>query len=146
MAFEQGPYIQVAAFCDQVIEDKAGVLSLIRVVDTLTHTEAGPEPPPEMPPVQWRMKLVLALKSGKARGRHELRIVTELPSGETKEPLVFSVHFEGEERGANLIVDVSFTFTLEGLYWFNVYLNEVLLTRLPFHVKYARLVTGRKML
>lgn len=146
MAFEQGPYIQVAAFCDQIIEDKTGALSLIRIVDILTHPETGPEPPAEMPPVMHRMKLILMLKSGRARGRHEVKIVPELPSSETKEPIALSVHLEGEEKGANIVADVSFTFTMEGLYWFNVYLNEVVFTRIPFRVRYVRLVTGRKLL
>lgn len=48
MTFEEGPYIQMAAFCQQVIEDKTGVLSLIHVIDTLTHTAAGPDAPDEM--------------------------------------------------------------------------------------------------
>ena len=144
MAFEQGPYIQVAAFCEQVIEDKTGVLSLIRVIDTITHTASGPQPPAEMPPVPWRMKLVLALKPGRARGRHEVRIVPEQPSSEPKEPIALSVHLDGEDRGANLIMDMVFTFTMEGLYWFNVYLNDELFTKMPFRVKYMRVMAGPK--
>ena len=146
MSFETGPYLQVAAFCDSVIEDKTGALSLIRIVDTLTHTEAGPEPPSEMPPVPWRMKLVLMLKAGRARGRHEVKIVPELPSTERKEPIILTTHFEADERGHNHIVDIDFTFTMEGLYWFNVYFDDILLSKMPFRVKYMRLVTGSTLL
>lgn len=146
MAFETGPYIQVAAFCDQVIEDKTGALSLIRVIDTLTHTESGPEALGEMPPVQWRMKLVLMLKAGRARGRNEIKIVPELPSGETQQPIQFSVHFEGEDKGTNIIADVNYRFTMEGLHWFNVYLEEALLTKIPFRVRYLRVVTGPRLM
>ena len=138
MAFEQGPYVQVAAFCEQVIEDKTGVISLIRVIDTVTHRETRPDAPEEMPPVPYRMKLVLMLKAGRARGRHDVRIVPELPSGETKNPISFSVQMEGENRGQNVIADFAFTFTLEGLYWFNVYLGDAVLTRMPFQVRYVR--------
>lgn len=143
MPFETGPHIQVAAFCEQVIEDKTGVLSLIRIIDVLTHTASGPEPPAEMPPVRWRLKLVLTLKADRARGRHEIRIVPEQPSGETKQAMQLSVNLEGEERGQNIVADVVYEFALEGLYWFNVYFDETLLTRMPFRVKYQRLVTGR---
>ncbi len=80
MSLETGPYIQAAAFCENVIEDKTGVLSLIHLIDTLTHTVGGPEPPAEMPSVPWHMKLVLRLKAGRARDRHEIKIVPELPS------------------------------------------------------------------
>jgi len=143
MAFETGPYIQVAAFCDQVLEDKTNVLSLIRVIDTLTHTESRPDAPEEMPPVTHPLKLVIMLKSGAARGRHELRIVPELPSGETLPPFTTSVHLAGEERGANIIANMPFTFKMEGLYWFHVYLNDVLFTKLPFRMLYRRLMTAQ---
>ncbi len=141
MAFEQGPYVQVAALCEHVIEDKAGVLSLIRIIDTVIHTEARPDAPAEMPPVTYPMKMVIMLKSGRARGRHELKIVPEMPSGELKQSLVQSVQMEGEERGVNHIVNMVFTFTMEGLYWFNIYLDDSLLTRIPLRTKYNRVVT-----
>ena len=142
MAFEDGPFVQAACFCDMVIQDKAETLSLIRIIDTLTRTEGGPNPPEEMPPVLHTMKLVLMLKSGKARGRYNLRIVPELPSGETKDPIIVSVHFEGEEKGQNVVSDLRFPFTQEGLYWFHVYLDEDKLTAIPFRVKYSRIVVG----
>jgi len=141
MQFEQGPYIQMAGICEQVIEDKAGVLSLIRVIDTITHTQARPDAPAEMPPVTYPMKMVIMLKSGRARGRHELKIVPELPSGEVKSSITRSIQMEGEERGVNRIINMLFTFTMEGLYWFNVYLDDSLLTRIPLRIKYNRIVT-----
>ena len=141
MQFEQGPYIQMAGLCEQVIEDKTGALSLIRVVDTITHTEARPDAPVEIPPVTYPMKMVIMLKSGRAHGQHELKIVPQLPSGETKKPLIRSIQMEGEERGANNIVNMLFTFTMEGLYLFNVYLDDSLLTRIPLRIRYNRIVT-----
>jgi len=141
MQFEQGPYIQMAGLCEQVIEDKTGVLSLIRVIDTVTHTEARPDAPVEMPPVTYPMKMVIMLKAGRARGRHELKITPEQPSGELKPSLTRSIHMEGEERGVNHIINMVFTFTMEGLYWFNVYLDNSLLTRIPLRVKYNRIVS-----
>ena len=142
MAFEDGPYIQAACFCDMIIEDKTGVISLIRVIDTLTHTAAGPNPPDDMPPMPYSMKLVLMLKSGNARGRSNLRIVPELPTGETKEPFVVTAYFEGEERGQNVVANMSFVFEVEGLYWFNVYLDDQKLTAIPFRIKYNRIVAS----
>lgn len=141
MTFEQGPYIQVATLCEQVIEDKEGALSLIRIVDTVTHTVASPDAPSEMPPITYPIKMVIMLKSGRARGRHELKIIPEMPSGELKQPLITSIQMEGEERGFNHIVNMFFTFTMEGLYWFNIYLNDSLVTRIPLRTKYNRVVT-----
>jgi len=131
----------MAGICDQVIEDKTGVLSLIRIIDTITHTVEGPNAPPEMPPVTYPMKMVIMLKSGRARGRHELKIIPELPSGETKRPHIRSIQMEGEEKGFNNIINMLFTFTMEGLYWFDVYLDDSLLTRIPLRIKYNRVIT-----
>ena len=142
MAFEGGPYVQVACFCDMVLQDTTGVLSLIRVVDTLTHTQSGPAPPEEMPPVSYAGKLVVVLKSGKARGRYDLKVVPEAPTGGTKEPLIVTVHFEGEERGASVVADFHTVFEMEGLHWFRVYLEEEELTAIPFRVKYSRMIVG----
>jgi len=141
MTFEQGPYIQMAGLCEQVIEDKTGSLSLIRIIDTLTHTEARPDAPAEMPQITYPMKMVIMLKSGRARGRHELKIIPESPSGETKSPFERSIQLEGEERGVNNIINMVFTFTMEGLYWFNVYFDDSLLTRIPLRIKYNRILT-----
>jgi len=99
MQFQQGPYIQMAGICDQVIEDKTGALSLIRIIDTITHTEARPDAPVEMPSVTYPMKMVIMLKSGRARGRHELKIVPQLPSGETKACGPITWPSRGRSRG-----------------------------------------------
>ena len=53
MAFERGPYLSIAAFCEQTIDDKSNVLSLIRVVDRMTVTGQGPDVPDEMPLLIW---------------------------------------------------------------------------------------------
>jgi hypothetical protein len=142
MAFENGPYVQAACFCDMVVEDKLGTLSLIRVVDSVTHMASGPNPPEDMPPIQHALTLVVMLKSGNARGRSEVRIVPELPTGETKEPLSFTVHFDGEERGHNLVLRLAQQFSLEGLYWYNIIVDGSKLTSMPLRVKYNRMVTG----
>lgn len=136
-----GPYVQAACFCDMVIQDKGDVLSLIRVVDVIHHTERGPNPPGEMPPVRHPLKMVLMLKSGRALGRHEIRVVPHKPSGETAQPMRFSLQFEGDEKGCNVVVDLHYTFDMEGLYWFRVYLEEEELTAMPLRIVYHPIAT-----
>jgi hypothetical protein len=143
MAFEDGPYVQAACFCDMALRDNTGVLSLIRIIDTLTHTARGASPPETMPPIPYKLTLVLMLKSGNARGRYDLKVTPELPSGETESPFVISVHFEGEEKGHEIIADLPFIFRQEGLYWFNIYLDDEKLTAIPFRVKYSRMIAGQ---
>lgn len=142
MALENGPYVQAACFCEAVIEDKTNVLSLIRVIDTITHIFAGPLPPEQMPPMTHMMRLVLMLKPGQARGQRNLKILPVTPLGETLEPVVVTANFEEEEKGLNYVFQVNITFSQEGLYWFNVYLEEDKLTAIPFRVIYSPRATS----
>lgn len=142
MSFKGGPYIQTACFCETVIEDKTGVLSLIRIIDTVTRTVAAPDAPDDMPPFPHTFQLVVMLKSGEARGRYNLRIVPQLPTGATENAILLTVHLEGEEKGMNFNGTLNFTFTMEGLYWFNVFLDDEQLTAIPLRVKYNRVVIG----
>ncbi len=140
MPFERGPYLSVAAFCEQVIEDKSGSLSLIRIVDRLSVTAQGLDAPEEMPASNFNWTFVLALKSGEARGSHEIKVVPELPSGETLPPSILSIHLEGGNRGANLISKFDMPLTMPGVYWFKIYLGGEFLTRMPLEVIYSRIV------
>ena len=139
MTFETGPYLKMACFCEGVLRETDGVVSMIRVIDRLIHTESKPDAPPEMPLVTYKMKLVIMLIPGKALGRHELKVERELPSGIRDKPIALTVQMEGGNRGANMVMDTEMTFPLEGLYWFNVYLDDVLLTRMPFQALYQRI-------
>lgn len=137
-----GPYVAVAAFCDRVLEEKDGVLSAIRLVDRVTATLAGPGVPGTMPPIPVNLTLLIVLKSGAARGRHQLEIAPEAPSGLALSPVSVPVLFEGEERGVNVVLNVGFQATQEGLYWFSVRLEGQLLTRIPLRVVYQPIETG----
>jgi len=140
---ESGPFVNAAFFCEKVIEDKEGVISAIRIVDRLTNTVVGPGALPEMPPMLMQLTLVVTLRSGSARGRSEVRITVERPSGFRADlASALSVFLEGEDRGANLILNLGLTFTEEGLYWFDVYVDEALATRVPLRTIYARQQAG----
>jgi hypothetical protein len=68
MVFEHGPFLAAAVLCDQAIEDKNGAISLIRVIDKVTASAAGPDAPQTMPTVQsallWRSCSRLATLAG----------------------------------------------------------------------------------
>lgn len=141
MTFERGPYLIIAAFCEQVIEDKSGVLSLIRVVDRMNVTAQGPTAPDEMPSAMLNWFLVLSMKSGEARGSHTVKIEPELPSGIRLEPMMLSVHLEGGSRGHNVVSRVNMKLEMPGLYWFRILFDDQSLTQIPVEVIYSRIVT-----
>jgi hypothetical protein len=132
-----GPYIQVAAIVESVLQEANGVVSLVRLIDRITQTTEGPDAPDEMPPVRYPIQIVLMLKSGTALGRHSVTLRSEAPTGQSQTHGSTAVHFEGQERGINLFFNTVFTTDTEGLYWFDVLLDEaILLTRIPLRVVY----------
>ena len=135
-----GPYLQMAFFCEKVLHEADGVVSLIRQVDRLTITGSGPSAPAKMPTTTYTPFLAITIKSGAARGSHEVKIVRERPSGirDTAPLLTMTAFFEGEERGVGLYGPIAMTLEEEGLYWFDLYVDETLMTRIPFRVIYQR--------
>jgi hypothetical protein len=129
-----GPHIQAAFFCERVLQEKDGVLSAIRIIDRVIFQV----PEGERPPSQ-HLTLMVALKSGDARGTYPLAISMERPSGEqVPSPLSVSVFLEGEERGANVMVPVRFDAEMPGLYWFDVLFDGRVITRVPLRAIYQQ--------
>lgn len=135
---DTGPYLKAAVICSEVIEGKDGVLSLIRIIDRLTITAAGRQPPSDMPPVRQRLKFVLMFISGRAKGTHEASVKVEGPDGTPHDLWSGTVFLEGEDRGANIVMDTEVELRQEGLYWFDVYFGGTRITRMPFRVIYQR--------
>lgn len=132
-----GPHLAMALFCESVLEEKDGVLSIIRVVDRIIQTAVGPDVPEIMPPVPVNLTLVVSLKAGAARGRDSVRIKTEAPSGQNEGGILeLPVVFEGEDRGQNIVARLGFVANQEGLYWFDISLGGSLITRVPLRVVY----------
>ena len=131
-----GPFVQAACICERVIESKLGPLSLINIIDTITVQVSGPDIPDQMPPTQYFFYLIVSLKSGTARGRHNLKVIPEHPNGESGKEINQSVLFSGEEQGVNTITQYTYLFPIEGLYWFEVFLDDDLMTKIPVRLHY----------
>jgi hypothetical protein len=140
--FYDGPFVQVACFCDMTLEGKDNTLSIIRIIDTVTHGVRAPEPPTDMEPFEHELKLVVGLKSGFATGRHTLTILPQLPSGETGKSHEQSIHLGGDEAGHTMVMNMKFTFKYEGVHIFWVLLDGERLTGVPLRVRYETLRTG----
>ena len=141
MTEERGPFLTMAALCRDVIEDKQGNLSLIRIVSKITATGRGPEASEAMPPVRIPLFFVVTLKAGEAVGMHKLVVDLLAPAGGLT-PI-----FEDEElelskgtgsSGHNTIVRVSVAYGSEGVYWFRVFFDDVFVTQVPLEVRYQR--------
>lgn len=133
-----GPYIQVAAFAERVLEERGEVLSLIRVIDSINVQAHGANAPDELPATdQINVSLVLMLKSGDARGRHPLTIEIETPVGHTLPAQTIDATFDGGVRGVQLVLAFLLD-AVEGTFWFHVKIHDRVVTRMPLTVTYQR--------
>jgi hypothetical protein len=136
---ERGPYLKVAALCENVIQDNQGVLSLIRIIDRTTRTIQGPTVPEQMEPFSQRLYLVLMFVSGEEHGTRELNLVMVKPNGMRLPMTTTNVLFEGQDRGANVVIQADLQADMEGLYWIEVLIQDEFVTRVPWRVVYQRL-------
>lgn len=131
-----GPYLALAVFCENVIEDKHGVLSIIRVIDRTIVTATGSGAPETMPAFPMNATMVLAFKSGFAKGSHRIKIRPVNPDGKPLPEVVVPLHLEGDDRGQSLVLPFRMVLAQEGLYWFEIFVGDALVTRMPFRVIY----------
>jgi hypothetical protein len=137
MAEEGGPFLQAAFICEKVLTEADGTVSAIRIIDRFFITPGpGQLAAAAMPAVVMSHTLFVTFKSGTAHGRFTAKLVFRGPSGLKLQEVSVPVLLEGEERGANLIIPYQIQVDQEGLYWFDVYLNEKLMTKIPFRVIY----------
>jgi hypothetical protein len=134
-----GPHVQVATFCEKVLQEQDGVLSVIRAIDRIMlSASAAAGAPAELPEGGiLPATLLIALKAGDAQGRHPITVRAHQPSGAYLPDQTFDAMFERDERGVNLVLNMGLP-AIEGLYWFEVLVNDSLLTRVPLRIMYQR--------
>jgi hypothetical protein len=137
-----GPYVAMATFCEKVLQEKDGVFSIIRAIDRITISMSGPGAPTEMPAGVINYPIVITLRSGFAKGRYNLTLQPQSPSGKILGQVSVGILLEGDDRSANVILNANIAAPEEGLYWFDVLLEDQLLTRIPMRLIYQRMSQG----
>ena len=133
-----GPYLNAALLCEKVLQEKDEAVSIIRIVDRITLTTHASLSPETLPPIPVNLYALISFKSGNAKGRHTVKWITETPSGLRLPEQLLPVLFEGDDRGVNLILNINMVVDKEGVYWFEVRLEDQLLTRIPLRILYKR--------
>jgi hypothetical protein len=83
---------------------------------------------------------VVMFKVGILRGKNTIRIRPISPNGQEMPSMEFPMLFEGDEdRGVGVLTEVNFPVSEEGLYWFDVFLLDELITRMPLRVTYQQI-------
>ncbi|MDA2935220.1 hypothetical protein MYX82_12895 [Acidobacteria bacterium AH-259-D05] len=135
--FQDGPHLQTAVLCEKVLEEKDGTKTAVRMIDRFTMTVSHPDAPETMPKLFRDLALLVKFKKGEAGDKHELKINFVKPTGQVTSSFTNTLTFEGgPERGLDLVADTHIEFDSEGLYWFDLYLDDVLVTRIPIRVIY----------
>ena len=129
-----GPHLAMAVLCERVLQERDGVLSLIRIVDRFTVVGVSKE----MAPSPLQTTLVIVFKSGATTGKHIIRIRPIPPSGNAMPEQEFPALFEGRDRGVGIVAQIGFVLNEEGLYWIDVYFEDAIVTRIPMMVLYQR--------
>lgn len=139
--FQDGPYLQAAMFCESVLDEKDGVKTAVRIVDRINRAIAGPaaEVPDQMQAFPYKLVFLLKLKTGNSPGRHEVELRLVNPRGEEAgPPLSQAINFEtGEERGVDVVMNLMLNIEHEGVYWLDVNVDGVRITRVPLRVIYV---------
>lgn len=125
------PYVSVAVICEKVLEEKNGSLSIIRIADQVQVPDQ--QLPPGVLPAA-ALQGLIAVKSGDAVGEFTLKVNAINPKGESKE--IYSVPFKllGKDHGQNFILILTLGIENEGVHWFNVLVDDELITRIPLTV------------
>ena len=128
-------HLHIATFCEKVLREADSVLSLIRIVDRFTVRGETDE----MPPTTLRFMTVISFKSGFMRGKQKIKLQPVSPTGQDLPSMEMPVLFEGDDdRGTTIGFEMNWIANEEGRYWWDVYLNDELVTRMPLTVIYER--------
>jgi hypothetical protein len=129
-------YLQLAVLCEKVLKEADGVMSVIRVIDRFTVNGATPEMPPQVLPFM----IAIIFKAGFMRGKQTIAIRPKSPTGVDLPAMEFPILFEGDDdRGVGMVFPIQWVPPEEGLFWWDVYLNQELVTRMPLRVIYQRM-------
>jgi len=129
------PWVQLAALCQAALTENTGQLSIIRFVDRwmIVDTKA------EMQPTNIQLTMAIILKSDQMKGQYRLRLRFRTPTGNVTEGPEMPALFEGDDRGVQAILPSGILATEPGLYWFDVLVEDEVVTRVPLRVLYQRI-------
>ena len=128
------PYVQAALFCQRMLDHPDKSISLIEIDSEVQAESAGD--------TRWiSIQMYLEVRSGDMTGEHELTVIPIDPDGEVinEGDMSFPVAWQGGWSGSKIHVDFAFEPNKEGIYLFNIYLDdeEEPLTRMPLKVRFG---------
>lgn len=134
--------VNATLLCERVLQEADGTLSAIRIIDqvTLEPIPEGLPPDAEIVPAQMAVALLVVVKDPSGPSTRHLRVQGRSPKGTTTEVGSERVRLRtglSPVAGANFIVNLNLGLRHEGMYWFDVFLDEKFLSSVPLHVRFG---------
>lgn len=131
------PLVLAAVVCENVLEEKDGVLSVTRIVDRFFL-----ERPPRGVAAGIQFRYLAVLKRGATTDdEHEASIVLRFPSQRvevaTRTPLKVRWLAGEEDSGVNINMRLAVGVAEEGLYWIDLFFDGTPVASTPFRVTYG---------
>lgn len=135
-----GPYLQVAALCERVIQEPDNAITVIRIVDTLTFTIPETRSAAAMEGGAYQVLAVVIFKDGSFKGKQILTIRGLSPDGKVfVNDILAPIPFKGKgETGSVGKIQMNIVFRMEGLHWFHVLLDGKRITRIPLRIVFKK--------
>lgn len=134
-----GPFVGAALFCENVLEEKDGVHSAIRIVDRFMVDPVIPNIPglPADAKPAFRTFLFVIFKSGDFVGTKQLGVRLRYPSGRygQRPELDVPLTFKGGEHGVSVRIGLGVSVEEFGLHWADVSLDGEVATRVPLSIQ-----------
>ena len=130
------PYVSVAAICESVLREgkESKVASLIRIIDTYNIKSEHKT----LPAGVLSFVLYVVLKSGEAIGKRRIRLIGTSPSGKESFSETREVQFNGAEHGVSFEYRIKLSVNETGIFWFDLYVNREMMTRIPLRINYSQ--------
>lgn len=138
MAAEREPYLLMAVICQRAQQDQYGSFSIINILEHLVAGSDDPNAPEQMPTFRLEANLVVMFASGDAIGDRSVIIVAEEPDGERLQPVEQKITLRGGDQRSTIVSSLSLDISKTGVYWFDVFLEDRLVTRIPLRIGYER--------
>src|SRR5947209_6629337 len=137
-----GPYLTAALIAEKLLAESDGVTSIVRIVDRiavqaegLAELEKSQDNRMALP-----LTLVIAFRAGGFRGKSAALILQEGPSGQSEPMGASPIDFDGSpDGGFNLKAPLTLKWEGAGRYWYNVYLDNKFVSRVPLTVEIGKL-------
>lgn len=138
---KKGLYVQAALLCEKLLQEKNGDISIIRITNSFNYTDVSSRSYSED---NISTNLLVSFRGESPAEEYTVRLELFNPDGEKINTYKQIFEPKNSLDGYDLIKNISFKPTGEGLYSLNIYLKEDFMTHIQFTVNYKKLNTNWK--